>query len=238
MKDLKSSINLFIRHIHLELPTVSFIVTLGTNCQETRGNQKIRLFFVILRHQQISRQLFANELIVGFIGVQRTNDIISIPPGVRIGEVDGSAARLPVAARSSQCLPQRSPNCGAASNLFDDIRQGRLRADLVILDELFHFFRSGRESNQVEENAANQGPGVGIGNRLQPLRFQSTQEEPVDLGPWPGFIFHRGGVSLRGWLKCPDSSTFFEVDPLLGNNGNAVARIGRTRSRSTSRSRQ
>ena len=47
--------------------------------------------------QQVAGDLLADELVVRLVGVERVDDVVAVPPGVRVGDVPRRAGRLGVA---------------------------------------------------------------------------------------------------------------------------------------------
>ena len=80
-------IDLVIDHIHLELIDVAVDRRFGTDCQKARGDNQLIVFIRVLGRQHVTRQLFNNEFVVWLIRIERIDDIVSIPPGVPIGNV-------------------------------------------------------------------------------------------------------------------------------------------------------
>ena len=66
-----------------------------------------------------------------------------------------------------------------------------------------HFFRCGRQTDQVQVHPSEQGSGVRRGRRLQPRRFQLRQDEGVDGVPNPGLRRHLGRRGLTDRFPGP-----------------------------------
>ena len=63
------------------------------------------------RRQQVAGELLLDEPVERLVGVERGDDVVAVPPGVRVGEVHRACRSISAyRATSSQCRPQRSPN--------------------------------------------------------------------------------------------------------------------------------
>ena len=82
-----------------------------------------------------------------------------------------------------------------------------------------------RQAGQVERGAAEQREAVGVGDGLEPLRFEAGEDEAVDVAPRPGGVLHRrdtGGFS--GWN---DQNLRPSSMSISRRGGLALARVGR-----------
>ena len=59
--------------------------------------------------KDVAGQLFAKELVVRLVLVERVDDVVAVAPGIRHREVGRLAGGVGIAHTSSQCRPQRSP---------------------------------------------------------------------------------------------------------------------------------
>ncbi len=96
-KGLRHGVDLLIGEIEGELARIGFVDALGSQRQKPGGDELFGALRVIFRGQQIARQLLAQELVIGLVLVERLDDVVAIPPGVRKGEVDVLARALRVA---------------------------------------------------------------------------------------------------------------------------------------------
>ena len=76
--------------------------------------------------------------------------------------------------------------------------------------ERLDFLRRRRQADQVEIEPANQGPAVGVGDRLQSLRLQPRQHEAVDVVPRPLAILDPGRLDFLDRLERPEALRLFE----------------------------
>ena len=76
-------------------------------------------------------------------------------------------------------------------------------------------------------DAAEERPLVAVGHGLKVLRFQSREEETVDLAARPRGVLHRRRGDPGGRLKRPELPAQVDVDLALDDVRRLVARIGR-----------
>ena len=138
------------------------------------------------RRQQVAGDLLADEPVVRLVGVEGVDDVVAIAPGVRIGDVARRAGRFGVAGHvepvPAPAFAERRRGQQPIDHLLE--RVGRLRP----LRKASISRRRRRQAGQVERHPADERQPVGVGDRLQPLRFQPGQDETVDVVARPGGV--------------------------------------------------
>ena len=94
---LRDGVDLLVGEIERELARIAFVEIERAERQEAGGDELLRAFAIVLRRKQIAGDLFADELIVRLVGVQRPDHVIAIAPGVWHGGVHVAPGALRVA---------------------------------------------------------------------------------------------------------------------------------------------
>ena len=163
---------------------------------------------VITGRHQVAGQLFANELVVGFISIKGINHVIAVAPGMRIGEVDVLAAGFGVAC---DIQPVASPAFPETFRSQQSVHQFLISPGVLVIYKSLHFLRCGRHTVQIKKEPANQGAPIGLGGRLQGLLLQAGQNKAVDIRASPVILLHLGNSGLLGSLKGPVVPGFFPI---------------------------
>ena len=135
--------------------------------------------------QQISRQLFANELVVRFVVVERLDDVVAIGKDV-LALVAVETDRV---GKSHHIQPRHRHALTVVRRTQQPIDQTLVGPGLVIGDKRGQLPRRGRQAGKVERNPSHQGRAVSFGTRVDPPFFQFAQDEIVD-----GVAHPRGGL--------------------------------------------
>ena len=80
-------VNLFVDDVQFEESLVALIKWLRAKREKTGGDQFVVGWFAFVAAEQIPGDLFADKLFEGFVSVERTDDVITISPSVRVGVV-------------------------------------------------------------------------------------------------------------------------------------------------------
>ncbi len=143
----------------------------GAHAQKAQRYQPLGpvLGFRALVFQFVPRQLFLDEKVVRFVGVECANHVIAIPPrGGPLG-VDRESVAL---GKARQVQPVARPALAIAAigqQFVDDFWVSILRA---VAQEGIHFFGRRRQSDQVEGHAADQRATVRGRCRRQTFFFE------------------------------------------------------------------
>ena len=146
----------------------------------------------------VGRDLLLHEGGVGLVAIERLDHPIAIAPGgdeevVRLeARGVGVAHQVEPVAAPSLAIPRRREQ--AVDELL--IGVGRL-----VVDELLHLLRRGRESVQVEICAPGEGPAVGLGSELEFLLFELREDESVDGIADAAASFTAGTAGRTGFLN-------------------------------------
>ena len=89
-------------------------VRLAAEGEEAGGDQSARRAARGRRGQQVAGDLLLDELVVRLVGVEGGDHVVAVPPGLGVIIVACLPLDSAYRATSSQCRPQRSPNCGEA----------------------------------------------------------------------------------------------------------------------------
>ena len=161
------------------------------------------------RLEQVSGDLLGHESVVRQVGVERANHIVAVAKRVHDVVVELMAGGLGV---TDQVEPVACPSfavAGAGQQAVDEsfVSVGRgigqKRGDL----------RGGRgEPGQVEAQAADQGPPVGLGRRRESVLGERRLNEAIDrvARPVAAAGVHGGGRDSPDRLKAPVSGPFLE----------------------------
>jgi len=210
------------------LLAVALVQRFRADGQEAGGDLQLGLVLVILGFgsKQVAGELFANELIVGLVGIERGDDPVAVAPGVRIGEVGSPAARLGIAGHVEPVPAPALAELRRAEQPVHRRFQGDLRLGGIRLHELLDVFRRRRQTGQVERKAAQQRPRIGVSDRLQVPGLQAGQNEAVDVALWPGRVLDRRQTDLLQRLERPEGAALVDVDLVLRDLGGGIARVG------------
>ena len=140
----------------------------------TRGHQLL----IGRSLEQVATQLFPGELIEGKITVEGVDHVIAVRRGgvVLVSMVPDGAGKAdqiqPVGGHSFAIL-------GSGEKIVNPVVHHLVERSPV-LDEGPHFFRTRRQTGQVEVKATNQGYSVSIRRRFQLLFLELGENEPVN----------------------------------------------------------
>ena len=83
----RDGINLLVDVVHGETHLEPLIHVLDTQCEKTRRHILFNLLLRRTRGQQVPGDLFANELVIGLIAVERIDDIVAVTPGMGVRNI-------------------------------------------------------------------------------------------------------------------------------------------------------
>ena len=154
--------------------------------------------------QQVAGQLFDGEPIEGHVGVEGPDHPIPPRPDAA-GAVFFVAVGVGVA---SQVHPSAAPAFAIAGRCEQLIHPAFITGVAGVFQEGFHLGRRGRETRQIEGNAAGQRVGVGRLGWRKSVLLESLEDELVDRIPRP---IRRSGFGRRdglGSLERPVGNVF------------------------------
>ena len=131
--------------------------------------------------QQVARELPQRELVERHVRVDRLNHPVAPDPLPRVAILlESVAVGIPSRIEPRQRHPFAEMRAGHQA-----VHQALVRLWIVVGDERVNLGGRGRQSDQVDRQAFDQGGSIGLGRRLQAKRLQFGQDEPIDrvLGP-------------------------------------------------------
>ena len=137
---------------------------------------------------QVAGHMFPDELVVRDVGVQGPDQVVAVTPrGWSVG-----IAFAPVGlAVADQVHPVAGPALAEMGRVQEVVHQVFVGPRRGVGDEGLDLSGEGRESSQVVGKAPDQCVPVRRRRRLQPLLFQSGQNEPVHGLSQPTGVVHR-----------------------------------------------
>ncbi len=151
------------------------------------------------RRQHVAGHLFDCELVERQVAIQGVDDPVAIFPD-RAGTVDRVAVGVGVVGQVEPIAPPA----------FAVVRRGQQPIDQPLVSiaagvgqKRVHFFRAGRQPQQVEAQSPDErGPG-GLGRRLQVGRFQPGEHKSIDRVAHPGPVLHGRRIDRGQRLERP-----------------------------------
>ena len=196
----RDGINLLVHVVHHEADLEALVDVFHPQGEESGRDLHPVAFLVVARGQQVARDLLPDEAVVRHVGVDGINDIVTVLPGVGVRDVPARTGALAVAGHVE---PVTTPAFAERRRGQQSVHDLRKRLGGIVRKKGIHIGGSRRQTGQVERDPANQRRTVGVGDRLQVLRLQAGQQEPVDIIPGPGGIAHLGCLGLRERLPGP-----------------------------------
>ena len=206
-------------------PVVDHVVEVAheptTQGEEPHRGQR-RLARTRLRRQPVGRKLLQDEPVVGQVAIEGGKDVVAIGIGpVEVGILEEDVA-LGVGI-SGDIEPVSSPAFAVSRRCEQPIDQPGVGVGRIVGFEGRDLARGGRQPDQVEGGASDQGPPVGPRRGCEPPGFEPGQDEPVDrmVGPCGAANRRRRGILDRPERPVPRRSGC--------DRGRAVASLGRRR---------
>ena len=184
-----------------------------------------RVIFRTGLFKEIRRELPHDEFVIRNVVVQRLNDPVSIPPGMRIRPVVRSHVRV-VFRVAGDVEPVPRPSLAIARRIQQPINQFRERVRRSIAQKLVTLLDRRRQSGQIETRSPQQRVTIrAVGVRQSGL-FLLRQDKSIDRFLNPLRVFYVGsGVPFR-WLQRPVLPSKIPVDLLSRSRGRwSVPRI-------------
>ena len=205
-KRLAQGVDLFVNDIHLHLDRVIFGEHFCTEGQKSGGDKTLGGKTDVGRCrsriavEQVSCQLFLNEPVVRDVGVQSADHIIPITKRVAIGEVFVEAVGIGV---SGDVEPVTPPALAVVHRRQATVDQSFVGVGGIVVEKLGDLGGSRRQSDEIEKDAADEGPFVGRRCRLHPLLFQPGQDKMIDGVLYPRVVLNRRQPGFDRRLKRP-----------------------------------
>ena len=157
--------------------------------------------------QFVAGQLFPNEPVVGFVGVEGADDVVAVPPSMGLGLVGLVAVGL---GEAHQIKPMPSPLLAVMGRLEQAIDQMLPGLRRRIVNEGLDLIGRRRQPREVVGHPPDQRPTAGCFGKRQPLVTQPLSNECVD-GIRRGFApigseVNRGHLlsyCLKGPMRAP-----------------------------------
>ena len=122
--------------------------------------------------EQVARELFEDELVVGLVAVEGGDDVVAVAPGVAVGDVLVEAVGVGVAGQVEPVPAPALAVLGRGEQPLDDpgegVRGHHRRGSVDLLG-------GRRQAGQVEGRPPDQGPPVGRGGRRRPLASSAAR---------------------------------------------------------------
>jgi len=171
-------------------PGVALVPLVDAEAQEGGGDEGVG----IVRGELVGGELLADELVVGFVLVERADHVVAIHPGLGTEVVGAVAVALGVADHVEPVLAPAFAVARAGEEFVGELGGGLVRIGGEGLLEGDDLLRRGRQAVQVEIEAAYQFPRVGGAGGLQVLLRELRGDEGVDGILRPAFP----GLGRRG----------------------------------------
>ena len=143
----------------------------------------------VARLEHVAGDLLADESAVRHILIQGSDHIIAIGPGMIPALVLVVAVGIAVV---DDVEPVPAPSLAVSGRGEQPIDQLLVGIRGVVAEEPVDLLGRRRQAVQVEGEAADQGPAIGLGAVMQPLGLQPAEDERVDRRADPGPLTHRG----------------------------------------------
>ena len=164
--------------------------------------------------EEIAGHLFSDELVVRQVGVERADQVIAVPPGVRDRIIAFVTEGLGVA---HQVQPMTGPAFAEpwrGEQTIHDLGESILG---IVLAKCLHFPGRRREPGDVEGGAADQRSFVRRRSGRDALRFQPGENEMVDRAGRPSRVPDRRRSLSPDRFPAPlFSPALLQVERLLG----------------------
>ena len=166
---------------------------------------------------QVSGDLFQDELVVRKVPVEDIDDVVPVTPGMGVFVVLVVAGGVRVAGHVQPVPAPVLPVPRRVEQPPDHFVEG---VGGGVVQETFDVLDGRRQAGQVESGSPQEGQLVGRRRRFQTFLFQLGQNESVDGRPRPVFGGHRRWLGLGHRLQGPEDCR------TLGPGSRLVARLG------------
>jgi len=168
------------------------------------------------RGQQVAGKLVDDEPVEGLVGVEGLDDPVAVLPhgAGRVGVVAVAVGE------PGEVEPRHRHALAIGLAAEQAVHEGLVGAGGSVGEEGVHLVHRGRQAGQVEGDAAQEGPPVGLRGRRQALALEAREDEGVDAVAPPARVRHRGrlrvGDRLVGPVPTPGRA-FLDPSPQHGH---------------------
>ena len=165
------------------------------------------------RFDQVAGKLFQYHLAKGDIGVESTDQVVTIPPRILSRHIPLIAVRVRV---MDDVHPVPRPSLAEVRTVQQRRHQFVISLRRIVGRESLDQFWFRRKSRQRKTEPPDQRAPVRFRHGLQPFGFELGQNEPIDIRPWPVRLLHlrRRGTGDR--LQAPPLQAALEFRLPLG----------------------
>ena len=181
----------------------AFLIQHGVS-QKTGGNALVECWV----WQQIAGELFEGEFIEWQVAIERLDDPVAIRPD-RTRGVLFVTVRVRVARGIQPLPPPTLAIVGRSEQSFDEVIVSVRR---FVADEFIHFRRRGRQTDQIEAQAAAERYAVSFRHWLQAFFVQTGEHEIVDGISDPPGAFDFWHTRADGRFEAPMLAFVFDLD--------------------------
>ncbi len=163
------------------------------------------LLDVFVRHQ-VTGNLFADESIQRFVGIERPNDVVPITPRITDQDIPLNVGEVCV---TRQIEPVSSPvisEPGRFEQPIDDLFKSVIGR---VVRKRFDFFMCWWQSSEINRDTAQQRVTIRVISRSEPRFLESSQNESIKIILWPLCILHLRDSRFSDWLQSPE---LFRID--------------------------
>ena len=172
--------------------------------------------------QQVTGQLFGQELVVRQIPVEGIDDPVTVRPHLAI-----VVQMQPVRVAVPSCVQPESGHVFAVvRRLQQPVHQSLVGFWRVVSQKGVYLRGSRRQTGQIQGHAADQGGPIRLGRRFPTLLFQTMQDEMVDRIARPRPVCHLGQRRAR---RSSEGPMLLPRCPLLDPTPDRFDLVGRQR---------
>ncbi len=175
---------------------------------------------VVTLHHAVCGDLFQDELVEWLVLVEGLDDIVAIRPGKRIVRRATVQAVTGVIRITRHVQPVTAPALTVTWRGQITVHHLRKGVRGLVLDEIFHFLRRRRQTDEVISRAADERTLVDLRRRGQPLFLELLQDETVHIRLHKAALvrdFRHRRVLDR--LERPMAAGFLDADGLHRGSG-------------------
>ena len=169
--------------------------------------------------EEVSGDVFGDELVVGDIGVEGADDVVAVVVGVVDRVVELVAVGFGVAHEVEPVPGPALAEVGGGEEAVDRIYDGGFRVKNLGFLKIFDFFERGGEAGEVEGEAPEEGEGVGWGSGFEFGFAEFCSDEFVDESG-----IERGGI--EGFPAPVLGAAGFEIEGGEGGFGGGCGFVG------------
>ena len=175
----------------------------------SRGDDLLVAFGLRPRGEQVAGDLLADELVEGFVRVERVDDVVPVFVHLRDRVVRVATRGVGVADDVQPVTAPALPIVRGGQQALDHRREGvRSR----VLKEGLHLPGRRRQPDQVEGRPPQERPPVRVPRVRELFLLELREHEAVDRVPDPGFLPDGRKRGVRGRVIAPELPPFDEID--------------------------